>query len=407
MTEAARASTTGTDLPSLDLNDPAFWQDINTPIAAAMEASPIARTTDGILYVLRHDEVEAVLKDPRFVAADLLAMMGMTDGPVWEWWQSLMFSKNPPEHTRLRTLVSRAFTPRSVERLRPRMRELTLDLLVRAFETGDLEVMGELAHHLPSQVMCEMMGIPERDREIFAEWTTDLGLAFSAALDPAVRARVEASLLQLDEYVRGLLAERRADPGDDLLSSLLAVEEGGDRLTTDELVALVENLLFAGHDTTRSAVGIAVWLLATWKDQTRLLLDDPALIDGAVEEILRFEAVTFSTSRSASEDSVVAGIEVEGGTPIGLCLPAASRDPRQYPEPDRFDIRRKDIRPPTFGAGVHYCLGAALGRYELQEMTRALVEHVTDIELVDPPARWLPFAHIRRFETLPVSLVLK
>lgn len=395
-------------LPVLDLNVPEFWQDVNTPLREVREEAPVAMTTDGILYVLRHAEVEALLKDPAFVAADLLAMMGLDSGPVWSWWQSLMFSKNPPEHTRLRTLVSRAFTPRQIEKLRVSIRKVAEDVVAPAFDGGDVyDVMTEAAHHLPSTVMADMLGIPAADRDVFIEWTTDIGLAFGAAGDPEVKVRVEAALAGLDAYVRQLIELRRSTPGDDLMSQLLAIEEGSDRLTTEELVGITENLMFAGHDTTRGSVGVLFLLLAQQPELHRRLAKEPELVPNAVEELLRFEAITFSTSRLASRDAVIGGVAVPEGTPVGVCLPAASRDPRRYDDPDRFDPTREDIRPPTFGAGVHFCLGAALARVELQELFSVVTQRASAVELVDPPARWTPFAHIRRLEALPVRLTAR
>ena len=284
-------------LPVLDLNVPEFWQDIYTPLAEVREESPVAMTTDGVLYVLRHDEIDALLKDPRFLAADLLAMMGLDSGPVWSWWQSLMFSKNPPEHTRLRKLVSRAFTPRQIEKLRESIRATAESLVAPALEGGVYEVMEEAAHLLPSTVMADMLGIPAGDRSVFVDWTTDIGLAFGAATDPAVKVQVEAALAGLDGYVRQMIEQRRSTPGDDLLSQLLTIEEGSDRLTTDELVGITENLMFAGHDTTRGSVGVIFQLLAERPDVHADLFSNPDLVGGAVEELLRYEAITFSTSR--------------------------------------------------------------------------------------------------------------
>jgi cytochrome P450 len=219
-----------------------------------------------------------------------------------------------------------------------------------------------------------------------------------------VHRRVESALANLDEFVRALVAARRESPGDDLLSQLLSIEEAGDRLTTVELVALVENLMFAGHDTTRGAIGAAVEVLATHPRAFDEIRADPGLVENAAEEILRWEAITFGTARLASQDCSIAGVPVAGGTPVCVCLCSASRDPRRYREPERFDVHRADIRPPTFGAGVHFCLGAALARVELQEAVRSLTTRFSAVDLSDPPARWTPFAHIRRFEALPVCV---
>ena len=394
------------DLPVLDMNDEAFWQDIYTPLTEAREAAPLARTTDGALYALRLDDVEHLLKDPRFVAADLLAMMGMGSGPVWEWWQRLMFSQSGQAHIRLRSLVSRAFTTRKIESMRPRIAEIATELLEPAFETGGLDPMRELAHQLPAEVMSEMLGIPKADRETFKGWTTDLGLAFGAAFDPEVRSRVEQALVELEAYVHELVKVRRSSPGDDLLSELLTVEEAGDRLSLQELVDLIENLMFAGHDTTRGALGVSFSLLADFPEQMRLVNDDLSLVPSLVEEILRYEAITMSTARMTSVDMDFAGYRIDAGTTVGACLPSASRDPRRYDNPDAFDVRRVDVRPPTFGYGAHFCLGAALARAEMQETLRLLLTRCTAVHLESTP-QWVPFAHIRRFDQLPVTLELR
>jgi cytochrome P450 len=393
------------NLPVLRIEEPQFWQDIHAPIAAAMEDSPFALTSDGLLYALRAETVESVLKDPQFEAADLLAMMGMTEGPAWEWWSQVMFSQNPPEHTRLRSLVSRAFTPRAVEALRPGIRARAEEILLPALEKNELDAQNDLGHRLPLAVMSDMLGVPEADREAFGGWTTDLGLVFGAAVDPEIRTQVEASLAELEAYVRNLIAERRRKPGDDLLSKLIAVEEAGDRLSEAELIVMVLNLMFAGHDTTRGALGAMVMLMAQHADQFEAVSSDQSLLSSAVDEVLRYEAITFGTSRLASQDVELGGVRIAAGEPVGVCLAAASRDPRRYDAPNTFDVSRSDIRPPTFGAGVHYCLGAALARAEMEEALAVLTQRCRSIELVEEP-RWLPLAHIRRFESsLLVRLV--
>ena len=218
--------------------------------------------------------------------------------------------------------------------------------------------------------------MPEADRPIFGEWTKTLGLAFLSIADAEVRARVEQALADLDAYVGGLIAERRARPGDDMISRLIEVEEGGDRLSPEELVALVENLLFAGHDTTRGALAAMGVLFATHPDQYAAVVADPSLIPGAVDEVIRYEAITFGTARLASEDCELGGAAVPAGMPVSLCLTSACRDPRRYPDPDRFDVRRDDARSPAFGAGIHYCLGAALAKAELEEALSVLTSEV-------------------------------
>ncbi len=389
------------DLPHLPIDDPAFWFDVHTPLREAREAAPIGRTSDGSIYVLRHDPVEALLKDPRFLAADLLAIQGLNSGAVWEWWSRVMFSRNPPDHTRLRRLVSRAFTPRSVEEMRPTIAALAENLLSPAFDGEPIDIMAEVAHPLPAAVMAEMLAIPEADQAVFRDWTTEIGLVFGAAVDPDVRGRVELALAGLTEYVQRLISERRAHPGDDLLSKLIQAEDEGEQLSSQELIDLIENLLFAGHDTTRGAIGALFWLFAEHPDQFDLVRNDPSLVPTAVDEILRYEAITFSTARQPAVDAEVGGYAIPAGTPVSVCLCASSRDPRRYDRPDDFDVTRTDVRPPTFGAGIHHCLGAALARAELEEVVRLTAARAGTIELAGEH-QWLPFAFIRRFEQMPV-----
>jgi cytochrome P450 len=394
------------ELPQLNLGDPAFWQDVYPSVNAAREASPLARDQDGMLWLLRCDEAEAALKNPAFLVMDFMGALGLSEGPVWEWWQQLMTSKNPPEHTRLRRLVSRSFTPGAAERLRPMIRNVAEELLAEANGSGVVDVLAGhgIAHRLPSTVIAAMLGVPPSDVDFFIENTTAIGLAFGAATDLEIRAQVEAALDELDRYVRDLIANRRAqhDPGNDLLAELLGAEENGDRLSTDEIVWLVENLLFAGHDTTRGAIATTLALLSAHPDQIEQLRQGTATVDNAVEEVLRYEAITFATSRSAGRAVEVGGMRLDEGTPLMFCLPALSRDPRRWSDPDRFDVTRPDPKPPTFGAGVHYCLGAALARVELQEVLAAVLRNTASFTITEEP-KWVPFAFIRRYERLLVD----
>jgi hypothetical protein len=240
---------------------------------------------EGAVHVLRDAQVEACLRDPRFLAADLMALNGLRSGPLWEWWNSVMFSKNPPEHTRLRKLVSRAFTPRSVERLRPQIAEHVRAMLAPGFEQGRFDAQGDFGHRLPLAVISDLLDIPEADRATFGVWTKQLGLAFSAIRDPLIHRQIEDALAQLDGYVKGLIAERRRAPGEDLLSALIQVEEAGDRLRTDEMVALTENLMFAGHDTTRGALAAMAVLFARNPEQLAAVAADPGLIARAADQL--------------------------------------------------------------------------------------------------------------------------
>lgn len=390
------------ELAVVDLTDPAFWSNPYPVLAEARNQHPLARGVDGSLIALSFDAVESVLRDPRFLTTDLLAPRGITEGPIADWWGQVMFSANPPEHTRLRRLVSRAFTPRAVESLRPRVAQITEDLL-DSFRGPTADLVAEFAHELPIRVMAAMLGVPSGDHHRFAAWTADLGLVFSSVHTPELLDRLEAAINGLNQYVAELIADRRAQPGDDMLSGLIAAEADGDALSEAELVAMVENLLFAGHDTTRSMLMIGAALLLSHPDQRALLSNDPSLAAQAVDEILRYEAPVLGSGRDAAEPFDLFGVPVAAGETVTTMSLAANRDPAAFDDPDRFDIHRPGGKLMSFGQGIHYCLGAALARLEGQVAFPMLLARFPSMELVAEPA-WVPYASIRRFELLIVAV---
>lgn len=390
------------ELAVVDLTDPAFWSDPYPVLAEARRRHPLARGVDGSLMALSFDAVEAVLRDPRFLTTDLLAPRGITEGPIAEWWGQVMFSANPPVHTRLRRLVSRAFTPRAVEGLRPRVAEITAELL-DGFSGDTVDLVAGFAHELPIRVMGAMLGVPEGDHRRFAAWTADLGLVFSSVHTPELLGRLEAAISGLNGYVAELIDDRRAQPGHDLLSALIVAEADGDVLSESELVAMVENLLFAGHDTTRSMLMIGAALLLAHPDQRALLVGHSDLAAQAVDEILRFEAPVLGSGRDAAEALDLFGVPVAAGETVTTMSLAANRDPAAFDDPDRFDIRRPGGKLMSFGQGIHYCLGAALARLEGQVAFPMLLERYPRMDLAAEP-EWVPYASIRRFDQLVVSL---
>lgn len=387
----------------MSLDDPATWQDLHAYYRAVREEAPAMVGRDGIA-VLRHAEATALLKDRSFGVTDLLKMSGVDEGPVWEWWRLVMASRNPPDHTRVRATVGRAFAPREVEDLRPVIRRLATELL-DAGDDADFDVVEGFADHLPARVVAHLLAIPDADRDAFARWTTLIGRVFGAAVasDRELLGQIEAALGELYDYVGRLSAERRDRPGDDLLSALLAAESVDERLSAEELAALIANLLFAGHDTTRSQLMIAFHLLAAHPEQFQHVRAGRASAANATEEILRFEPAVVGTARAPFEDADVCGIPVAAGMPVQISLVSASRDPRAYADPDRFDVTRADARPVDFGGGIHHCLGAALARVELQETVALLAERSSRIVPLHEP-RWVPYAAIRRYEALRVGL---
>lgn len=396
-------------LPVVDDTKPEFWADIHAPLRAAREQSALGRGPHGGLIALSYRAVEGVLRDPRMASTDLLAKNGLTTGPLHDWWSSVMFSSNPPEHTRLRSLVSRAFTPRRIADLRPVIESIAADLIGRHAGEGRIDVLHDYSHHLPIKVMGHMLAIPEEDYARFAEWTANLGLTFSSVVDPNLRTMLESNIVALNEYTESLIDSRRSALGDDLLSALITAEEHGDRLSTRELIAMVENLLFAGHDTTRSFLSIAVPLLLQHPDQLALLRARPERWPAAVDECLRYEPAVFGSAREASTHLEIEGIALVPGDVVSVAIPSANRDQREYSDADRFDVTRfagATSRKPTaimsFGQGVHYCLGAALARAEGEIGLRVFFDLLAEPK-VDGALRWVPYAHIRRYETVPVA----
>ncbi|HUP72802.1 MAG TPA: cytochrome P450 [Acidimicrobiales bacterium] len=397
-------TTETADLPGVvDPTSVAYWEDIHGTLGPLREQWPVVRSTAGVVEVLRYEHGEPLLRDPRMRQAlqGMLANQGITSGPLYEWWQLIMNNHDVPSHTRLRSLVGRAFTPKQVERIRPRVGAIAHELVDALLEQGKVDVQATFCHQLPLVVLCEMLGLPPEDHAVVERWTTTVALAFSAVIPPSTVNDIERAVVDFNAYTEGLIERRRAAPGDDLLSALVLAEESGDRLTHDELRALIINLLFAGHDTTKSLLSIAIWLLMTHPDQLALLRDDPSLLNAAVEEIARYETPISGIPRVPCEDIVVAGVSIPAGSYLTVSVPSANRDPRRFDDADRFDVTRTDNRHLTFGFGIHHCVGAAVARAEVQEALRVLVDRV-DLEPAGEEPRWVPFAAARRFESLPV-----
>src|ERR1019366_8091967 len=249
---------------------------------------------------------------------------------------------------------------------------------------------------LPSTVLCEMLGIPNEDHARFAHWTALIGQSFSPVLEPDQILAIEDALRGLNTYVGELIDVRHRQPGDDLLTALVQAEDDGDRLDHDELVAMVINLLFAGHDTTKTSLSIALMVLGNHPDALTAIRADPERIPDAIEETLRYEPLIGLTTRRASEEMEIAGVEIPQDSVLVLSVMAANRDPRRFSRPDQFDITRSDNHHLTFGYGAHHCIGSSLARAELQESLGVLLGRYGHVELVDPHPPWVPFASSRR-----------
>jgi len=291
---------------------------------------------------------------------------------------------DPPDHTRLRRLVSKAFTPRTIEQLRPHVAELVHTMLDDVDPAG-FDLIAGLGYPLPVTVICELLGIPAEDQHLFGPWSSDASRMLDADLDDATIQRGLMAFMQLVNYLNGIFDERRAHPRDDLLSALLAAEEAGDKLSEEELRTTVVLLFVAGHETTTNLIGNGTVALLHQRDQWDRLVADPTLAPGAVEEVLRFDGPVHLTARTATAETTIGDVVVEPGQGLVTLLAAANRDPARFPDPDRLDITRADAHHLTFSQGAHYCLGAALARLEGQEVFKALVQRFPTLELREEP----------------------
>jgi cytochrome P450 len=377
------------DLPSLDI----AGLDRVAALAATAEARRrhwLARTPLGFA-VTAYDDAVAILRDRRFHSALSLIpqMQGLSGDDYFDQRRRSILSMEGDEHARLRRLVAPAFTPAAADRLRPFMREVVASLFGEVAAAGHCEFVGSVCEPYPIPIICELLGAPKEDWKQFSAWATDIFRIFNQDL-ATDRPAIERAAAELDAYVRAMVERRRQAPGDDLLSALIAVEEQGDRLSTDELVMLAEAVLMAGTDTTRNQLACCVALFAEYPAQWALLAEHPELAPRAVEESMRYLGAVRGTVRVAAEDIEYRGVAFPRGTLVSVSLAGANRDPGTFEAPDTFDITRgRTTQQMTFGSGIHHCLGAALARSELQEALALLAPRMAGLAL-DGPVEWKP-----------------
>jgi cytochrome P450 len=356
------------------------------PVMRALrEAAPVADAGGGLFILSRYADCRAALLDHRRFSSDLRNATGYDAGaPLAAAAAALMVFSDPPDHTRLRGLVQKAFTPRRVHELRPRVEAIVARLLPG---DGELEVIGDLAHPLPFIVIAELLGVPAPDHEQFRAWAGDLALVLEPVQSDERRARALAGSAALGEYLRPQFAARREEPRDDLLTALVQAELRGDRLSESELGANVVQLLIAGHETTQNLIANGLWALLRHPDQLARLRDDPALVPAGVEELLRYDSPVQFATRVALTDVEIDGVVVPRGARVMILLGAANRDPARFADPDALDVARADAGHLAFGHGPHFCLGNALARLEAEVALGALVR-LPGLRLADgaPPA---------------------
>ncbi len=317
---------------------------------------------------------------------------------------SSLLMTDPPSHTRIRTLVNKAFTPRRIELLRPRI-QAVVDELLDPFPVGsDIDLVREFAEPLPITVIAELLGVPAGDRERFKSWSTVLGTLLDPVASEFGLKDLEASFSDMSDYFGSLFEQRRREPRDDLMSALVAVEESGDRLSAPELLSVCALILGAGHETTTNLLGNAVVALLRNPGERKRLTDDPSLIETAVEEFLRYDSPVQVTDRIARERGVIAGYQLDPGSAVILLLGAGNRDPQVFEDPDLLDLGRRDNRHLSFSQGVHYCLGAQLARAEAQIALTSLLARYPDFRGDRDPPSWRSSLVLRGPAALPLRL---
>ncbi len=365
----------------------------------------------GFWVLTRYADCVAVLRDAKRFSADPkdlalyeAMMQGLGDNrPLMQMQEKWMLLLNPPDHTRLRTLVTKAFTPRVVENLRPRIQGIVDDLIDKVKNAGPMDIIADLSYPLPVIVIAGMLGVPAEDRDKFKAWTTDLARTLDPIVSPEVLDAGDAATVAFAEYFKALVEKRRKDPQEDLLSALIAAEEQGDRLSEDELIATAVLLLGAGHETTMNLIGNGLLALFRHPDQMAQLKSAPSLIQSAIEECLRFDGPVQMTARTALEDLEIGGTKIEKGQQAVIVLAAANRDPAQFADPDRFDITRKENPHIAFSHGIHYCLGAPLARVEAQIAVNTLLQRLPNLRLATEELEWREMVTLRGLKTLPVT----
>jgi len=373
---------------------------------------PVHITAHGMYLVTRHADVSSILRDKRFGKDFVVRSVRrygpkIMEEPVFRSMSHWMLQQDPPDHTRLRGLVVKAFTARRVEDMRPRIQEVVDQTLDRVIPLGKMDLIEDFAFRLPVTIICDMLGIPEEHRETFYTGTRDSGRILDPVpLSPAEIAQGNAANMLAQMYFKQLFELRRREPGDDLITQLVHAEEDGSKLTNEELTANVMLLFGAGHETTLNLIGNGVLALHRNPDQLALLKARPELITGAIEEFLRYDSSVQMTGRVTLEDIDNLGDKkIPKGETVLCLLGSANRDPAAYPDqPDRLDIMRPNVRPLSFGGGIHFCLGAQLARIEAEIAISTLLRRLPDLRLEDAEnPEWRPTFVLRGLKRLPAS----
>jgi len=395
---------------------PGFLEDPYPVYARLRGTSPVFRVPvpadagAGVFLLTRHADVQQVLRDGSFSAdrrrADVIQRNRARLSEEFLGENGLfrsMLTMDPPDHTRVRGLVGKAFTPRRVAALRPRIEAIAAELLTEGIRDGRIDVMADLAAPLPAIVIAELLGVPAADVPRFRKWAGDVvAVAGSVLASGPDTDRLRRGLEPLREYLREAIADRRRSPREDLLGALVSAQQDRDALTDAELLATAVLLLIAGHETTTNLIGNGVYALLRHPDELARLREAPGLLPGAIEEMLRWDSPVQGTVRVATQDTQIGGVAVGRGALVVCAIGAANRDPAVFADPDRFDVGRSDIGHLSFGFGAHFCLGASLARVEGEVAIRALLDRMPSLVLDAPAVQHRPNPILRGLAALPV-----
>ena len=389
----------------------AFFENPHAVLHHMREAAPIYWSDTWKAWVLtRYDDVIALLKQPDLFssAGRVHYLLDTLDASVRQELTTLerhyeigIAHSDPPDHTRLRALLNKVFTPRMINNWRPRIEEVTDELIDDMLQQAQPDIIRDVAYPLPATIIAEMIGASPDDIGLFRDWAVDINRLFELGgrMSEDAARNAQNSLETMRTYIMQLVEDRKAHPQDDIVGRLVVAEE---KLSIDELVSTCVTLFVAGHETTTNLIGNGMYLLLTHPEQTALLRDKPELITSAVEEVLRFEPSVPRAWRLAKADTSIGGQNIAAGSLVFAMLSAANRDPDHFPEPDTFDIQRSDNKQLAFGYGIHFCMGAPLARPEGAIAISKMLERLPKMQLVNEP-KWRPDVAIRSLDSLQIS----
>jgi cytochrome P450 len=389
--------------------DPVMRSDPYPTYRRLRETEPVHLSPFGYWIVSGYRQVAALLRDPRLTSefhrdAKWAQHRGGSDSPVVRDTRMWMLMLDGAAHRRIRGLVNPVFSARAIQSMYPRIAAILGGILDEMGEGEGVDLISSLALPVPVTVICGLVGLPVEGRDQCRRWTEAIGHVVDPALDEPTERAMNKALIEFRGYIGEHLRQRRITPRDDILSRLLAAEVDGERLSEDEIIANVLLLFNAGHETTVNLIGNGTLALLKHPDQLRALREDPGLIEEGVDEFARFDAPVQLVARMATEDIAVDDKVIPAGAKVMLLLGAANRDPERYPEPDRLDLRRKDIKPLAFGGGPHYCIGAMLGKIEGRLIFTELLRRYRGISLSTEELVWRPHVNFRGLHELRVDL---